>query len=279
MTNKVFCIAELGINANGSVELAKKLIDLAAEAGCDAIKLQKRDINLVYSQEELDSKRESPFGKTFREQKEGLEFNVEQYKLLLDYTKSKKLQFGVSCWDSNSISLIENNMEVFFHKVASPMLTNKKLLEAMRDTGKPIIVSTGMSTEEEIDKALKVIGHENIMYLLACSSTYPSKPEEMNLRYITTLKQKYPNLKIGLSNHLSGFSGVFGGVALGAECVEFHATLDRTMYGSDQSASIEDVKGLVDGIRKMEVMLGDGVKRVLESEKPIIKKLRKVNDL
>ena len=161
--------------------------------------------------------------------------------------------------------------------MASAMLTDKEFLEKLNATGKPIIVSTGLSTEEEIDKALNVL--DNVEYVLACTSTYPTKADEVNLNYITTLKEKYPNLKIGFSNHYNGHDACIGAVALGAECIEFHITKDRTMYGSDQPASIENTDDLVSGIRNMEIMLGDGLKTVYDSEVPIAQKLRKTNNI
>jgi N-acetylneuraminate synthase len=275
--NKNYIIAEIGINHNGNLELAKELIRMAKESGCDAVKFQKRDINSVYSQEELDTLRESPWGTTNRQQKEGLEFSVNQYIELENYSNELGLDFIVSCWDTKSIDLIESNLNVKYHKIASALLTDRGFLEKINETNKPVIVSTGMSTDEEVDAALKIL--KNVEYVLACTSTYPSKEDEINLHYISTLKNKYPQYKIGFSNHASGFIPCFGAVALGSECIEFHITKDRTMYGSDQSASIEHPEDLVSGIRKMEVVLGDGVKKVYSTELPIIKKLRKINNI
>lgn len=297
MNNKIYLIAEIGINANGDISLAKDLIKMAADAGCDGVKFQKRDIESVYSKEELDAYRESPWGTTNRQQKEGLEFSIEQYKDLEKFANKFSLDFIVSCWDMKSIDLIEANLNVKYHKVASALLTDRKFLERLNETGKPIIVSTGMSTEEEIDKALSIL--KNVEYVLACTSTYPTKEEEVNLRYINTLQHKYSevmvsiddnasnmyshlpanNYKIGFSNHVSGLMACYAAAAMGAEMIEFHITKDRTMYGSDQAASIENVDELVSGIRKIEQMLGDGVKKVYDTEVPIMKKLRKVNDL
>jgi N-acetylneuraminate synthase len=244
---------------------------------CDAVKLQKRDIESVYNKEDLEARRESPWGTTNREQKIGLEFTIEQYKDLEKLSSDLGLDFIVSCWDLKSLELINKNCDVKYHKVASALLTDKSFLEALNKTNKPIILSTGMSTEEEIDAAISILN--NVEYVLACTSTYPTKDDEVNLNYVTTLKSKYPKLKIGFSNHVNGMIPCFGATALGSECIEFHITLDRTMYGSDQSASIENVEELVSGIRKMENVLSDGVKVVYESEKPIMKKLRKVNDI
>ena len=275
--SKTYVIAEIGINHNGDIDLAKQLIDKAKQSNCDAVKFQKRDIDVVYSQEELDTPRTSPYGTTTREQKNGIEFDILEFKELENYSNNLGLDFIVSCWDYNSLDDVENNLNVKYHKIASAMLTDKGFLEKLNDTGKPVIVSVGMATEEEIDSALDIL--DNVEYVLACTSTYPTIPEEVNLRYVTTLKNKYPDLKIGFSNHHNGLDACVGSVVLGSECVEFHITMDRSMYGSDQPASIEDADDLVGGIRKMELMVGDGIKKVYDSEKPIAKKLRKVNDI
>lgn len=269
-----YVISEIGINHNGSMDLAKELILKSKEAGCHAVKFQKRDIESVYTKEELDALRESPWGTTNRQQKEGLEFSIEQYKELYSYTKSLGLDFGISCWDIKSVELCENNLQLDFHKVASALLTNKEFLLKLKQTGKPIIISTGMSTEQQVESAVSIL--ENVKYILACTSTYPTLPSELNLKYINTLQQKYPNIKIGFSNHYSGHDACIVAVALGAECVEFHITKDRAMYGSDQAASIENAKELVEGMKKVVIMLGDGNKKVYDSELPIAKKLRKV---
>jgi len=273
----MYIIAEIGINHNGDIKLAKKLIDKAKQSGCNAVKFQKRTIDLVYSKEELDTPRKSPFGITTRHQKYGIELDISEYKELEKYSNDLGLDFIVSCWDLDSVDDIENNCNVKYHKVASAMLTDREFLQKLNDTGKPVIVSVGMATEEEVDEALNIL--DNVEYVLACTSTYPTKTDELNLKYIRTLKGKYSNLKIGFSNHYNGLDACVGATALGASCIEFHITMDRTMYGSDQPASIENVNSLVDSIRKMELMVGDGVKKVYDSEKPIISKLRKVNDI
>lgn len=277
MKSKIYVVAEIGINANGSMEIAKQLIRKAHEAGCDAVKFQKRDIESVYTKEELDTLRESPWGTTTRQQKEGLEFSAEQYRELCGYTKSLGLGFGVSCWDEKSVDLIEQTISVDFHKVASALMTHRDFLEKLNQTKKPVILSTGMCTQSMVDKAVDRVNQ--IEYILACTSTYPTKPEEANLKYITTLQKKFPSHKIGFSNHYNGHEACIMAATLGAACIEFHITLDRTMYGSDQAASIENAKTLVDGIRKAEILLGDGVKKVYTSEEPISKKLRKVVSL
>lgn len=271
----MYVIAEIGINHNGSMELAKNLIYQAFDSKCQAVKFQKRDIESVYTQEELDKYRESPWGTTNRQQKEGLEFSVEEYQELCNYTKDLGMDFIVSCWDRKSIKLIEDNLNVDYHKVASALITDEEFLKDLVSTGKPIILSTGMSTQEQVDKAVQILS-DNLEYILACTSTYPTVPEELNLRYIQTLKEQYPQFKIGFSNHHSGFEACFGAAALDAECIEFHITNNRTAYGSDQSASIENSRGLVEGIFIMERMLGDGAKKLYDSEIPIMNKLRKV---
>lgn len=275
--NKMYIISEIGINHNGDINLAKELILKSKEAGCHAVKFQKRDIESVYSREELDAPRQSPWGNTNRQQKEGLEFSIQQYQELYHYTKSLNLDFGISCWDLKSVDLVEENLQVDFHKVASALLTNKEFLLRLNSTGKRIILSTGMSTEEQVNSAVSLL--ENLWYVLACTSTYPTKPEELNLNYIRTLKEKFPDLMVGFSNHYNGHDASIVATALGAECIEFHITKDRTMYGSDQAASIENAKELVLGINKALLMLGDGKKVVYETEKPIAHKLRKVISL
>ena len=269
-----YVIAEIGINHNGDIDLAKELIDMAQTSGCDAVKFQKRNVEEVYSTEELDKPRESPWGTTTREQKHGIEFNIVQYKELEEYADEKGLDFIVSCWDLDSLQEVEDNLNVKYHKVASALATDKDFLEALHYTGKPIILSTGMCTDEQVDAALKILKHTE--YVLACTSTYPTKEEEVNLNYINTLKEKYPYLSVGFSNHYNGLAACIGATALGAECLEFHITKDRTMYGSDQVASIESVNELMVSVRKIERMLGDGKKVVYDSEVPIAEKLRKV---
>jgi N-acetylneuraminate synthase len=275
--SNTYIISEIGINHNGDLDLAKELINASATAGANAVKLQKRTIDAVYTAEELDKYRESPWGTTNREQKEGLEFTIEQYQELQEYTEGLGLDFIVSCWDLNSLEEVSRNLKVRYHKIASALATDKSFLEALNETGTPVILSTGMCTTPQIAAAMEIL--ENVEYVLACTSTYPTKSEEINLRHIETLQDDYPYTKVGFSNHYSGHDACVGAVALGAECVEFHVTKDRTMYGSDQSASIEKVEELVDAIRNMETMLGDGIKKVYETEVPVMNKLRKVDDI
>lgn len=269
-----YIVAEVGINHNGNIEIAKELIDIAAEAGCRAVKFQKRTIEHVYTEEELDTPRESPWGKTNRDQKEGLEFHITEMADLEAYAKTRSLEFIISCWDVVSVYEVDAHLDVDYHKLASALLTDVKLLDAINDTGKPVVLSTGMSTMDEIDEAVERL--DNVTDILACTSTYPTKPSQVNLSFITTLKKRYPRKFIGFSNHYSGGLACYGAAVLGASMIEFHVTKDRTMYGSDQAASIEHVGVVANGIKSIEMMVGDGQKVVYEDEKPILKKLRRV---
>ena len=273
----MYIISEIGINHNGDIDLAKKLIDKSVRAKCHAVKFQKRDIDTVYSKEELDAPRESPWGTTNRQQKEGLEFSIDQYKELQAYCSQKGVDFIMSCWDENSLDLVEENLDVKYHKIASALATDSSFLEKLNETGRPVILSVGMTTQEEICKIIPKI--KNLHYVLACTSTYPTKEEELNLLHVKTLKSQYPSLKIGFSNHYSGHDACIIATALGAECIEFHITHDRAAYGSDQAASIENAAALCKGINKVSTMLGDGNKKVYDSEVPIAKKLRKNNTI
>lgn len=272
----VYAIAEIGINHNGDIRLAKQLIDKSHAAGANAVKFQKRDIDLVYTKQELDKYRESPWGTTNRQQKEGLEFSIQQYVELESYTNNLGLDFIVSCWDVASVDLVEKHLNIKYHKVASALATDREFLEKLNSTGRPVILSTGMCTEKQIAAAVELLDNVNI--ILACTSTYPTTAYEINLRHICTLKTNYPDVESGFSNHYNGADACVGAVALGASCVEFHITNDRTAYGSDQAASIQNASEVIDAIRKMELMLGDGVKKVYDSEKSIAKKLRKKDD-
>ena len=277
MKNQTLISAEIGINHNGSMDLAKELIDIASKESCDLVKFQKRTIDKVYSQEELDKPRESPWGSTTRDQKNGLEFSIEEYIELEKYCDSKNVDLGVSCWDIDSLLLVEENLNLKQHKVASAMLTDKAFIKALNETGKPVVLSTGMSTAEQVDKAFSLLN--NVEYILACTSTYPTPPEEVNLRYITKLKSLYPATKIGFSNHSSSMLPLYAAATLEAEYIEFHITKDRSSYGSDQASSIADVHMATTGIRKVQEMLGSTDKKVLDSEAPILNKLRKVDNI
>ena len=272
---KTKIIAEIGINHNGDVDLAKELIRRSADAKVHAVKFQKRTVEKVYTKEELDQYRESPWGKTNRDQKLGLEFSIAQYEELKTYATDLDLDFIVSCWDIDSVEDVEK-LDISYHKVASALATDRKFLQRINATGKPVILSIGMCTSDQIGTAVSLL--DNIQYILSCTSTYPTAIEELNLKHIVTLKKEYPHLKIGFSNHYGGHDACVGAVALGAECVEFHITHNRNAYGSDQAASIEEPKRLVEAINNMQLMLGDGIKKIYESEIPIAQKLRKVID-
>lgn len=269
-----FVIAEIGINHNGSLENAKKLIDMAKSCGCDAVKFQKRTIELVYSKEELKTPRQSVFGETNEDLKRGLEFGFEEYQAIDEYCKKKNILWFASCWDTKSVDFIEQ-FNVCAHKISSACLTDIELLKKVKSTKKPILLSTGMSTLDEIDNAVKILGEENLV-IFHCTSTYPSANEELNLKVIPYLKEKY-SCPIGFSGHEKGIFPTEASVLLGACAVERHITLDRTMWGSDQSASLEmeGLRKMIRDIRNIPVILGDGKKIVYENEIPIKKKLRK----
>jgi len=270
-----YVIAEIGINHNGDIDLAKRLISVAVAAGCDAVKFQKRTVEIVYTAEELAKPRESPFGTTNGDLKRALEFGLDQYREIDAYCKAVKMPWFASCWDEPSVDLI-NQFEVPCFKIASASLTDDNLLRYTRATGKPLIASTGMSTLAEIDHAVEVLGHDNLVLMHTCS-TYPSQYSELNLRVIQTLKDRY-SLPVGYSGHETGIPSTVAAVALGACCVERHITMDRAMWGSDQAASLEPngISRVVRDIRLIEQALGDGIKRVYPSESAIIKKLRRV---
>ena len=270
-------IAELGINCNGSLEIAKKLIDVAHSAGCQYVKFQKREVDLVYTKEELSAKRESPWGTTFRDQKIGLEFFGDHYLVIDAYCYRKGIKWFASPWDLQSLGFLNQFEGCEFIKVPSALITNESFLKACKEGNKPVILSTGMSTIEMVDNAVSILGKDKIHCIMHCTSTYPSKPDELNLNCIPMLKKRYPWAKIGFSNHNPGIIFMPIAVALGAEMIEAHVTLDRSLYGSDQASSIEPegMFKLCKYIRGVEKAMGDGVKKIYDSEVPIIKKLRK----
>jgi N-acetylneuraminate synthase len=296
-----FVIAEIGINHNGSVDIAKKLIDTAVNAGSQAVKFQKRNVNKVYSHEELAKPREvnrnvlevaiergvlsssavSRLKKSdFKDSTNGdlkwaLEFTEPEYKKLFEYANQNGLVAFASPWDNDSVDAMER-VGVWCHKIASASLTDVGLLEKVRATGKPVIASTGMSTPEEIERAVNILGRENLI-LMHTVSTYPSQDHHLNLKTIASLKELYPEVIIGYSGHEKGIAPTLGAAMLGALAIERHITLDKTMYGSDQSASMEphEFADLVHGIRELEMAYGDGVKRVIEEEIPVRAKLRR----
>lgn len=273
-----YVIAEIGINHNGDIDLAKRLISVAVAAGCDAVKFQKRTVDVVYSAEELARPRESPFGTTNGDLKYGLELDYYDYQEIDAYCRSSKIGWFASCWDEKSVDFIER-FHVPCYKIASASLTDDNLLRHTRATGKPIILSTGMSTIEQIDHAVEVLGKENLILLHACS-TYPAYYEELNLRAIPVMKQRY-GVPVGYSGHETGIASTVAAATIGACCVERHITLDRSMWGSDHAASLEPngIGRIVRDIRLVEQSMGDGIKRVYEREQPIIKKLRRVESV
>jgi N-acetylneuraminate synthase len=269
-----FIIAEIGINHNGDVNIAKKLIDMATFAGCDAVKFQKRTVDVVYTTEELAKPRENPFGKTNGDLKYGLEFGLKEYKEIDKYCKAKKIAWFASCWDEGAVDFIDQ-FNVPCYKIASASLTDDGLLRYTRAKRKPIILSCGMSTIKQVDHAVKVLGKKDLIILHTCS-TYPSDYKDLNLNVIPALRERY-KVPVGYSGHETGIPSSSAAIALGACVVERHITLERSMWGSDQAASLGPggVIKLVRDIRLVEMSLGDGVKQVYESEKPIIIKLRR----
>ena len=274
----VFIIAEIGINHNGDIEIAKKLIDVAVSSGCDAVKFQKRDVEKVYSKEELDKPRDSPWGITQREQKLGLEFSLKEYSIIDDYCRKKRIPWLVSCWDVGS-QIMMRKFKTKYNKVASAMLVHKKLLQTIAEEKKHTFISTGMSTIKDIEDAVKIFRKNNCPFeLMHSHSAYPMLPEEANLRVIQFLRKKF-KCNVGYSGHESGsYLICVSAVLLGATSIERHITLDRSMYGSDQSASLEPegLFRLVRDIRTINKILGDGKKRVWDSELPAQKKLRNI---
>jgi len=270
-----YVVAELGINHNGDIELAKKLIDMADAAGCNAVKFQKRTVDVVYTAEELAKPRENPFGTTNGDLKRGLEFGLEQYREIDRFCKETGVAWFASCWDEGSVDFIEQ-FDPPCYKIASASLTDDALLRYHRAKGRPLILSTGMSTLEEIDHAVDVLGKKDLI-ILHTTSTYPSDYDELNLKAIPELRKRYGVLT-GYSGHETGIPSSSAAVALGACVVERHVTMERSMWGSDQAASLgpSGITRLVRDTRLVEMAMGDGRKRVFESEKPIIEKLRRV---
>jgi len=271
----IYIIAEIGINHNGDMSICKELIDVAADAGCDAVKFQKRDIDLVYTQELLDSPRESPWGTTQREQKSGLEFGVNEYKEIDQYCKEKGIDWFASAWDVNS-QVFLRQFDCKYNKVASAMIVDHDLLRKIAEEGRHTFISTGMTTYEDIQNAIDIFKAAKCPFeLMHTVSTYPMRDEDANLKMINTLRDKF-SCDVGYSGHEVGLAVSYAAAALGITSLERHITLDRAMYGSDQSASIEPsgLRQLVGAVRKIEQAMGDGVKRIIDAEQPIAKKLR-----
>ena len=270
-----YVIAEIGINHNGDLGLARQLIDVAVAAGCSAVKFQKRTVDVVYTAEELARPRESPFGTTNGDLKRALEFGADAYAAIDAHCREKGIAWFASPWDEASVDFLER-FDVPCHKVASASLTDDGLLRRMRATGKPVILSTGMSTMAQVDHAVEVLGRDRLVILHA-TSTYPAKYEELNLRVIPALAQRF-GVPVGYSGHETGIASSVAAVAMGACVVERHLTMDRAMWGSDQAASLEPngMTRLLRDIRLVELAMGSGEKRLLEAEVPIMKKLRRV---
>ena len=282
--NPCYIVAEIGINHNGNIEIAKKLIDAAKDAGCDAVKFQKRTVDTCYSQDELARPRESPFGTTNGDLKKGLEFGVQEYDEIASYCRKKQITWFASPWDVESVKFLDGFV-VPCYKIASACLTDDDLLIAIRNNAKPTIISTGMSSIKQIERAInffvdirqgEIVGILPIA-LLACTSTYPTRLEDLNLYRIVMLQAYHPTRVIGWSHHAVSPWPALCAAVMGAKIVEAHITLDRSMWGSDQSASLEPAafKKLVQEIRDFEIAKGNGLIGMIESERPIMEKLRR----
>lgn len=269
-----FIIAEIGINHNGDVKLAKQLIDIAVMTGCDAVKFQKRTVDVVYTKEELAKERPSVFGNTNGDLKRGLEFGLKEYKEIDEYCKEKKIIWFASCWDEGAVDFIDQ-FDPPCYKICSASITDDDLLRYTKSKGKPILLSTGMSSMEQIEHAVEVLGKDNLV-IFHCTSTYPSENNELNLKVIENFKKKF-DCPIGFSGHERGVTPSVLAVAVGANSVERHITSDRTLWGSDHAASLEPhgMFLMVRDIRLVPTVFGDGIKKVYDSELPIIKKLRR----
>ncbi|MBT3643103.1 N-acetylneuraminate synthase [archaeon] len=274
----VFVTAEIGINHNGDMEIVKKMIDAAAEIGCDAVKFQKRTLDVVFTDEFMNGPRNTPWGNTNRDERERLEFGDAEYREIDNYCKEKEIMWFASPWDEASVDFLER-YNTPCYKIASASLTDKNLLYKIKETGKPVMVATGMCTMEQIVAAMEILGEENVI-LMHCTSTYPSKDEELDINVIKTFN-KYFNCPIGFSCHAPGVWPVMVAVASGACIVEKHITLGRYMFGWDHAASIEipQLRTMTRAAKRIPTMLGSYDKKVHELEKPIIKDLRRVDTL
>tara|TARA_X000000950_G_C13907670_1_gene657630 strand:+ start:3129 stop:3974 length:846 start_codon:yes stop_codon:yes gene_type:complete len=277
MIKKPFLIAEIGINHNGDIDIVKKLIDNSVEAKFDAVKFQKRDVNLVYSKELLDTPRQSPWGETQRDQKNGLELNKKEYEIIDDYCKEKGIEWFASAWDLNSLKFLDNFENLNYHKIASAMIVDKSLLEEVAQRKKHTFISTGMSSKENIKCAVEIFRKNRCSFeLMHCVSTYPMKPEDANLTTIKKLREIF-DCNVGYSGHENGTAVSLAALMMNISSLERHITLDRTMYGSDQAASLEKkgMTNLSDSIDKMLLAIGkDKVGHIHPDEIPIAKKLR-----
>lgn len=272
---RTFVIAEIGINHNGDMDIVKQLIDCAVKAGCDAVKFQKRTVDIVYTAKYLDERRESPWGTTQRQQKEGLELTKENYQEIDQYCKMSGIEWFASAWDIDAQKFLQK-FQLKYNKVASAMLGNQELLAEIAQEGRYTYISTGMTTYEEIDQVVELFRKYQCPFeLMHCNSTYPMEPKDANLLLIQELKNRY-RVPVGFSSHEAGYVATIGAVALGAASIERHITRNRSMYGSDQKASIEpdELVQLVRDIRFMEAARGDGEKVLGEAELAVRKKLR-----
>ncbi len=273
-----YIVAEIGINHNGDLELAKRMIDAAVHAGVDAVKFQKRTPEVCTPPEQRNQMRDTPWGYiTYLDYRKKVEFGEKEYREIDRYCRKKNISWFASVWDEPAVDFLEK-FDTPAYKIPSAALTDHALLRYVRKTGRPVILSTGMSTMEQIREAVEVLGRQHLI-LTHCTSTYPCEPEELNLRMIQTLRQEFPEVPVGYSGHEVGLVPSTVAVALGACMVERHLTLDRAMWGSDQAASVEPggFERLVKYIRVTEVALGDGVKRVYASELPSLKRLRRIS--
>ena len=271
----IFIIAEIGINHNGDIGIAKDLIKVAKESGCDAVKFQKRTLDKVYSLEELDKPRESPWGTTNRQQKEGLELGQQEFEQIDSYCKELGIEWFASAWDVESKKFLQQ-FDLKYNKIASAMIVDEDILKLVAAEGRHTFISTGMSTLEEIDRAIEIFKNSGCPFeLMHCVSTYPMEDTDANLNCISTLRKRY-SCDIGYSGHEVGLAVSYAAAALGITSLERHITLDRSIYGSDQAASIEPhaLRTLVGAVRKIELAMGDGQKYILDTEVPIAKKLR-----
>lgn len=274
----VFVVAELGINHNGDTEIAKRLIDVAVNAGVDAVKFQKRTPGVSVPESQKGQMRETPWGYiTYLEYRQKTEFNESQYKEIADYCKDKGISWFASVWDKPSVDFMEG-FETLAYKIPSAALTDHELISHARSTGKPLILTTGMSTMDQIREGVAIAGRDNLI-LVHCTSTYPCDPRELNLRMIETLKKEFPEVPVGYAGHEIGLVSSAVSVAFGACMVERHITLDRAMWGSDQAASLEPggLEKLVRYIKITEMSLGDGEKKVYDSELPTMYRQRRNN--
>lgn len=274
----VYVIAEIGINHNGSMEITKKMIDGAVAAGANCVKFQKRTPEICVPRDQWDIERDTPWGRmTYIAYRNRMEFSVEEYAEIDRYCRDKGIDWTVSCWDEEAVDFIEQHFNVPFYKAASASLTDISLLQKMQSTGRALVISTGMSSMEEIETAVHALDQSSLLIAHATSS-YPCPIEELNLRMISTLQEKYPTIPIGYSGHEVGLATTYAAITLGACFIERHITLDRAMWGTDQAASVElgGLERMIRDIRDIEVALGDGIKRVYESEIGPRAKLRRI---